>query len=520
MHKRGWFFVLFVILIATFGCKSTGEAVSKSKLSLNGIPYASTPVLISVDGSNTINSDLNCSAIITDPDGDKMNVTVYGYNNGVLRKLGEFRNNYPSNSFFSVKLGKGNLTAGDVWICTMRLFDGKSYSQWYNSSSLAIRNPNNPPNTPIVTLRSVDGSNTTNSDLECSATVSDPDRDNLTVTVAGYKNRGTAPFRTINLNRIITSGSTFSVVLSKSYLHQDEIWSCGVRSYDGKSYSRWGNSNEILIKEPIYSGGGLVGSGTIQDPYRLSNCLQLQNMSVRRSSYFILSTNIDCSATRNWNSGKGFQPIYFTGTLDGKGFSISNLYIRDMVPEPCPYDDLRYGGGLFCRTDGTIKNLNLVNFDIESYRGTSSDTYGVGALSGDQFGGLIDNVSVNGGTVKGNVWVGGVVGIAAGTIQNVKVSNVNVIATDANKGYAGGIAGSMGVLSGLRYLTNSYAVGGSLSGTKSNGGLVGRDRAEGPVNGYGSATIVNSYWSNNAAVCINPYDAETQIAQGSSCSRR
>ena len=56
---------------------------------------------------------------------------------------------------------------------------------------------------------------------------------------------------------------------------------------------------------------------------------------------YILGNDIDASATVSWNGGKGFKPIapdtdsgsefyqgtYFTGTFDGKGYTINILYI-------------------------------------------------------------------------------------------------------------------------------------------------------------------------------------------------
>ncbi|MCK5460878.1 hypothetical protein KAI58_02745, partial [Candidatus Gracilibacteria bacterium] len=77
---------------------------------------------------------------------------------------------------------------------------------------------------------------------------------------------------------------------------------------------------------------------------------------------YILTQDIDCSATTGWNSGQGFDPIgdhtnKFTGTFDGKNYKISNLYINR---------NNKYYVGLFgyALGSGELKNVEFVNVDI------------------------------------------------------------------------------------------------------------------------------------------------------------
>ncbi|MFW3145321.1 MAG: hypothetical protein ACMUIE_00735, partial [Thermoplasmatota archaeon] len=51
------------------------------------------------------------------------------------------------------------------------------------------------------------------------------------------------------------------------------------------------------------------GSGTLSDPYQISNVTQLQNMSSDLNAHYILINNINASDTINWNGGLGFDPI-------------------------------------------------------------------------------------------------------------------------------------------------------------------------------------------------------------------
>ncbi len=73
------------------------------------------------------------------------------------------------------------------------------------------------------------------------------------------------------------------------------------------------------------------GSGTEADPYVIDSLVDLQAInknSTTRSHAYKLDSDIDASETRNWNGGEGFDPIgSFSGTFDGDGNEISDLYI-------------------------------------------------------------------------------------------------------------------------------------------------------------------------------------------------
>ncbi|MDO8623041.1 MAG: hypothetical protein Q7R52_02250, partial [archaeon] len=83
---------------------------------------------------------------------------------------------------------------------------------------------------------------------------------------------------------------------------------------------------DFYIWQPIESDcKGIAG--------QISCCSELQNIDKNLNENYILTNNIDCSDTKNWNHGAGFDPIGengkpFTGSFDGKGYKISNLYIN------------------------------------------------------------------------------------------------------------------------------------------------------------------------------------------------
>jgi len=131
----------------------------------NTAPDDPSPDLVSVDGTNSSATDLNCSAIITDPDtGNLLNVTVRWYNNSVLDSEINYNNNYANGTRFNATLDSANTTAGEIWNCSIQVFDGTVYSNWVNSSKVTILNtaPNITyvaNNTPTIIAISDNGPN-------------------------------------------------------------------------------------------------------------------------------------------------------------------------------------------------------------------------------------------------------------------------------------------------------------------------------------------------------------------------
>jgi hypothetical protein len=221
------------------------------------------------------------------------------------------------------------------------------------------------------------------------------------------------------------------------------------------------------------------GSGTPWDPYVITNVKQLQEMKYDLKAHYVLGNDIDASETKNWNNGQGFEPIgdfynRFTGSFDGKGYKIYNLYINTT----------RAYVGLFgfVGKEGIVKNVGLENVKMSSTRwfigglvglneyGTVSNCYSTGTVKGGEYvGGLIgenyrgtisncySTVFVNGERI-----VGGLIGLNNGTVFNCySTGSVN-----GGEDVGGLIGYSYGVVS------NCYSTA-SVNGTEAVGGLVG-----------------------------------------------
>jgi len=265
------------------------------------------------------------------------------------------------------------------------------------------------------------------------------------------------------------------------------------------------------------------------------NVTDLQNMKNDLAADYELANDIDACATLTWNGGLGFEPVgwnqapgfaKFTGSFDGKGFTISNLYINRPTTT-C--------SGLFGRVEGagSVENVHLTNADITGnyligalvavtyvdVKNCSSTGSVTGGAGGGGVGGLL-------GYAYGNVdecwssctvisttldWaIGGLIGyagLAAGEAVRLCYATGDVSAPDAEE--VGGLIGDGGA-----DVINSYARGdvtgdqyvGGLVGTNSktidkchSTGLVTGNSDEGGLCGLNTGTITNSFWDTQTS---------------------
>ncbi len=191
------------------------------------------------------------------------------------------------------------------------------------------------------------------------------------------------------------------------------------------------------------------------------------------NSDYIQTADIDASASATENpdgSGGyyGFLPIgtyanRFTGSYDGGGHKISNLYIHRTATS---YVGL-FG---FIDIDGNMTKVALENADI------TGDEY-VSGFCGYTEGTITKCYST--GNVSGNYAIGGLAGYINGTADNC-YSLVNVTSIVR---FVGGFCGR-----NLGIITNCYSIG-SISGNASIGGFCGDD----------DGIITNCYWDTETS---------------------
>ena len=174
----------------------------------------------------------------------------------------------------------------------------------------------------------------------------------------------------------------------------------------------------------VYPGG----DGTANDPYQISTSDDVRHLSTDSGNWdkhFILTNTIPLSAGSPANT-IGNLALPFTGSFDGQGFTISNFTMNT--------------GG--------------------------SDHIGIFGILGSI--GKITNLTVHAGAagVRGNSYVGVLIGYNAGSLTNCHATGNVTAATD----HAGGLVGANG-----GSITNCNASGNAVA-DNNVGGLVGKNQ--------------------------------------------
>ena len=253
----------------------------------------------------------------------------------------------------------------------------------------------------------------------------------------------------------------------------------------------------LVVSLPSLASAFEGGDGSSTDPYEISTCQQLQNIRDNVSANYELVSDVDCSSTRYWNSGHGFEPItptgrnfvdsngdliarsyggpFFNGTLDGNSYTIEDIYIQNST-----LNGVGVIGGM--RSPGKIVNININNATISGH-------FSVGSIIGNIYGGEnLEDVSATG-NISGEKKVGGIVGKSSIRLKNLS-SNVNA----SGDSKVGGIVGVSG-----GNISDSHSTG-SISGSTS-GGIVGEALEITLKESYSNAKV-NSYFSGGGLVGI------------------
>ena len=226
----------------------------------------------------------------------------------------------------------------------------------------------------------------------------------------------------------------------------------------------------FLLPLPAYA---MTGSGTIGDPYMIYTVTDLQNMNLDLDAYYELANDIDASATSGWNAGAGFIPIGFfgtpfSGTFDGKGYTISTLTIVRPTADNV---------GLFGSTSGA----NITNVSLSSAAITGDDD--VGVLIGNSASTTVSQCYITGGTLVGDVDVGGLIGYDSSGTLSTCYTTCAVTGVD----YVGGLLG-IGTQSDV---DACYATG-NIIGTSYVGGIAGYAYQANLATSYSTGSVTQS----------------------------
>ncbi|CAN5351363.1 hypothetical protein BH23BAC3_BH23BAC3_23580 [soil metagenome] len=215
------------------------------------------------------------------------------------------------------------------------------------------------------------------------------------------------------------------------------------------------------------------GNGTEEDPWQIATVEQLQSISEHPEAHFILIMDIDASETANWNGGLGLEPIgdsdsRFSGSLDGKGLSITGLTINR---------ENQNGVGLFgVVQNGELRNVTLTDAQITGRNNT-------GGLAGMFDGGSIHHSAVSG-TIAGNNYTGGLTGSINRSILQQSYTHAVV----SGESGVGGLTRSME----MAEITNCYSLS-EVNGQSMAGGLFGYVLSVGFYSDEEAAVLDGSY---------------------------
>jgi hypothetical protein len=226
----------------------------------------------------------------------------------------------------------------------------------------------------------------------------------------------------------------------------------------------------LSILSSFAAGYGYTGgNGSVEDPFQIASVEDFLAMTMAPgdwASCFILTADIDLAGQYLTPVGNEDTGIYFSGSLDGGGYTIRNATIT--LPSGASV-------GLFGRVDSTGQISNLT---VESAAITGN--YGTGALVGVNSG-TVSHCHATG-NVTSNNYAGVLVGYNGGTINH----------SDSN-GSASGTYGVGGLVGYNEYGSISdCSAAGIVNGTNSVGGLVGE-------NDFAAATITSSYATGSAS---------------------
>lgn len=218
--------------------------------------------------------------------------------------------------------------------------------------------------------------------------------------------------------------------------------------------------------------------------------------------------------------GKGFSPIggnesdynnnYFSGTFDGQGYEIKNLYINTTnsyaglfgIVNNAVIKNIGVTGSVLCNTydayaggiAGNIRFSSISNCYNKMYilaNGSGGNCAYVGGIAGNIGSSSISNCYNTGNvnSYKGTyMGTGGIVGYSEGSsIINSYNTGEIYSKTEWSNGRVGGIAGDA---------TNNTGVTTNIINCYNLGNLIG-DCAAGIVSGYGNCDIVNCYSAGN-----------------------
>lgn len=294
---------------------------------------------------------------------------------------------------------------------------------------------------------------------------------------------------------IIYTGSSTSFTSSGLSVYTTYTYSLTAENESGTSFPITLIARTMPTDDTVKLPNNGTGSCSPHVPYIITTVGELQGIKLDLTGCYVLGNNINASSTSGWNNGKGFEPIqnsgfYFEGQLDGKGFTIDNLFINRQTQD---WVAMFNALGVNAKVNNIIMNNSNV----------SGKEY-VGILSAYIYdGGVVTNAKING-DLKGQSKVGGVIGFNEGTVnQSDCTCNLEAISQ------AGGIVGS-----NYGNVDNTSSTGSVIVSTIHGGGIIGFNGNTGSVSSSTTDSRIQGNTHSGGVVGFNDGSALDLISEG------
>ena len=313
----------------------------------------------------------------------------------------------------------------------------------------------------------------------------------------------------------------------------------GARQYDGDAIEGEVTLNVKLT--PLQLPAGMTGNGTKTKPFVLRTAEHLawfrdyvnkDNLSACAKiadDVVIIDMSTVCHkadaenqvAELSWTPIGNSEENPYQGTFDGNGKTISNLYINATSD---------YTGFFGYADAGSIKNIT---FDNAKVKNTNNDYTGI--LAGGVKSCMIENIkTLDNCTVEGNLYIGGIAGVASGIISNCEnhaevkgtaslggilgmyIDPENSITSCANYGAVTGTGSYVGGMVGYfrkGELQNSANYG-NITGTVSVGNLIGTADECNLNNVLGTGNVTATFNTDCAGLLVGTINQSSSTASG------
>ena len=243
------------------------------------------------------------------------------------------------------------------------------------------------------------------------------------------------------------------------------------------------------------------GTGETNDPYLIYDANQMNAIGADQNDWdkhFKLMADIDLSGFAGTSFNIiGYYVSYldnkpFKGVFDGNGHTISNFTYT-----PAGTDYIGFFGYV-SGENAEIKDLGLINSDVDA--GTADY---VGSLVGRLDNGTINNCHVEGGSVEGDSYIGGLVGnnddegkiLSCSVNVHVKGSSVDIGGIPSVQ-----IGGICGLNEGVIFNSSSSGV---ILGGDDCGGIAGKNFLYGRIQNCFSNAFATGHWNIGGIAGIN-----------------